>query len=245
MRKLRRIVLENAHNLRDLGGYATKDNMATRWHVLYRSDSLNALTPDEWKYLYLNGIRTIVDLRSKAEADDFKIEFPKEYKLAYKHCPVQSVEVELDKEELSKFTLESSMEKAYIDMFDDDVKLFAKALNTIIDSLKDGQVIFLCSAGKDRTGIIAGMILYLCKCYEEDIIADYQISYTLNENGINAYLRTLRAIQYDETKLESRPENMKALLKHFDEINLRKILLKNGLDSKKVDELYDYFLETI
>lgn len=245
MRKLRRIVLKNAHNLRDLGGYATKDDYVTRWHVLYRSDSLSSLTKEEWKFLYTNGIRTIIDLRGISETETSKINIPAEYPINYKKCPVQTVDVDLNGEELSKFTLNESMEKAYIEMFDDDLPLFSKALLQIIDSLENGQVIFFCSAGKDRTGIIASMIMYLCKCYDEDIISNYQISYTLNENGINAYLRTLKAVQYDESKLESRPENMKALLEHFREINLEKVLAKNGINAKKMDILKQYFLETI
>ncbi|MBQ7308159.1 MAG: tyrosine-protein phosphatase [Clostridia bacterium] len=245
MRKLRRIVLKHAHNLRDLGGYATQDDFVTRWHVLYRSDALNALNNDEWKFLYTNGIRTLIDLRSKAEAEDNPIVIPKEYPLIYKKCPVQSVEVELDSEELSKFTLTESMEKAYIDMFNDDVALFAKALAQIIDSMENGQVIFFCSAGKDRTGVITAMLMYLCKCYEEDIISNYEISYTLNEKGINAYLRTLKAIQHDESKLESKPENIKALLDYFKEINLEKVLAKNGINAKRMEKLRQYFLETL
>ena len=192
MRKLRRIVLKNAHNLRDLGGYATKDNKVTRWHVLYRSDSLYALTKEEWKFLYTNGIRTIVDLRSSAEMEANKISIPDEYNIVYKKCPVQTTNVDLDSDELSKFALNESMEKAYVEMFDDDVNLFCKAFNQIVDCLENGQVIFFCSAGKDRTGIVTAMIMHLCKCYEEDIISNYEISYTLNENGIN--LRILKHI---------------------------------------------------
>ena len=245
MRKLRRIVLKNAHNLRDLGGYATQDDNVTRWHVLYRSDSLCNLTKEEWKFLYTNGIRTVVDLRSSAEMEKAKIIIPKEYGLEYKKCPVQSVDIDLDADELSKFTLNESMEKAYIEMFDDDMPLFAKALNTIIDSMENGQVIFFCSAGKDRTGILTAMILYLSKCYEEDIISNYEISYTLNEKGINAYLRTSAAVKYDEKKIESKPENMKALLAHFEEINLEKLLIKNGLNPKRMEKFHQYFLETM
>ena len=142
MRKVRRIVLDNAHNLRDLGGYATGDNKVTRWHVLYRSDTLHTLTEKEWNYLYTNGIRTVIDLRSKTETEQNKVIIPKKYPIAYKKCPVQSVEVNLNSEELSKFALNESMEKAYIEMFDDDTKLFTKAIITIIESLKFGQTIF-------------------------------------------------------------------------------------------------------
>ena len=243
MRKVRRIVLKNAHNLRDLGGYATTEDNVTRWHVLYRSDSLGSLTDEEWNYLYTNGIRTVVDLRSITETEQNKVVIPKKYPITYKKCPVQSIEVDLTSGEPSKFALNESMEKAYIEMFDDDTQLFTKALITIIESLKSGQTIFFCNAGKDRTGIIAGMLLYICKCYNEDIVSDYQISYTLNEEGINNFLKTLDSVKIDESKLKSQPENMKTLLQHFKDINLDKVLTKNGLSKQTKELLFQYFLE--
>ena len=70
MKKLRRIVLNNVYNLQDLGGYATIDSKVTRWHVLYRSDNLCLLDINDWTYLYTNGIRTVVDLRTKTEVTE-------------------------------------------------------------------------------------------------------------------------------------------------------------------------------
>ena len=242
MRKLKRIVLTNAHNFRDLGGYTTKDEKATRWHRLYRSDTLQNLTDEEWKFLYTpNGLslRMVVDLRSKAEISKNKLVIPKDCQgLVYKSCPIEFGEGENVVDQLAE-----SKGEVYIQKFDENVKSFSRALMTIIDGIEErGQVVFQCTTGNDRTGILTAIILYLIKVYDEDIIADYEVSSIYNENGVNAYLRTLYG-EINEDKLKSEALTMKTLLEHFKEINLEAVLAKNGLNEKKIEKLYTYFVD--
>lgn len=42
----------------------------------------------------------------------------------------------------------------------------------------EGGILINCSAGKDRTGVVSMLLLLLAQVYEDDIIVDYQISYT-------------------------------------------------------------------
>ena len=56
----RRLPVDGAANLRDLGGYTTRDGRALRWAVLYRSDALADLSDDDVAYLERLGLRRVV-----------------------------------------------------------------------------------------------------------------------------------------------------------------------------------------
>src|SRR5258708_40194843 len=61
--------LEGIYNFRDIGGYPTQDGRLTRWKTIYRSDSLQNLTPAGEKALLDAGLRTIIDLRRQDEVE--------------------------------------------------------------------------------------------------------------------------------------------------------------------------------
>src|SRR5262249_38040009 len=65
----RRLPLDGAANLRDLGGYRTRDGHALRWGMLYRSDALADLSRDDVAYLARLRRRRVVDFRSAAERE--------------------------------------------------------------------------------------------------------------------------------------------------------------------------------
>ena len=58
-----RLPLEGTKNTRDLGGYPTKDNKVTKFHVFIRSDRLTDITDKDNKFLKNYGITDIIDLR--------------------------------------------------------------------------------------------------------------------------------------------------------------------------------------
>ena len=62
----RRLPVAGAANLRDLGGYRTRDGRALRWGVLYRSDALADLSDQDVAYLERLRLHRVVDFRSAA-----------------------------------------------------------------------------------------------------------------------------------------------------------------------------------
>ena len=176
MKNLRRVIFKHSHNFRDLGGYATDDNKITKWHKIYRSDCLSNLTEEEWEKFKTLGIKTIIDLRSYSEAKSDVVIPPQG--IEYINSPVQHEEIDLDDEnKKTKFALANSMEQAYTEMVDDNLDRFASTLNLITEKLSKGPVSYQCTAGKDRTGIVTGMILYICGVYGQDIVGNYEITY--------------------------------------------------------------------
>lgn len=167
---MRRIVCKNVKNLRDLGGYYTIDNKVTKFNAIYRSDLPKDMTKEEINYLLDNGLTTVIDLRKIDEVNRNKnclniqkIDYYNVNLLGDK-CPNE----------------ESDIPKGYIEILSNIENMYK--VFEIIKNAK-GSVLFNCSAGKDRTGVVAMLLLLLAGVYEDDIIADYQISYTyIREN---------------------------------------------------------------
>lgn len=106
---------------------------------------------------------------------------------------------------------ENSMSQAYISLFNNNVDNIIQIINTILASLEYGSVLFHCTAGKDRTGIIAALLLYLSKVDTVDISADYQITYTYNLK--NPRLHKVMDLYGD--LLKSDPNSIESLIDFF------------------------------
>lgn len=251
---LKHIPLKGAYNVRDLGGYPTRDNRCTRWGLLYRSDALSELTEADWQILIHLKVKTIVDLRSLSEATSIRINPPES--IAYFNFSLMpdldNLAPQSNKQSMINMIV-GSMKLDHGKTLFDNIHCCADILNTISDRIAAGSVIFLCSAGKDRTGIIAASILYLCDVIREDIIADYIVSSTYNTDGINKRLTTLPddIMQYvpDPEKLkdslDSKPETIIKLLDEMDAKDFRAALAAAGFTLKHQRRLKDQFTEPV
>ena len=205
---MRRIVCKNVKNLRDLGGYLTKENKVTKFNSLYRSDLPKQMNKDEIKYLLDNGLTTVIDLRKTEElsrkANCLNIDEIDYYNinLLGDKCPNE----------------ESDISKGYMDILGN-----IETMHKVFDIIRraKGSILFNCSAGKDRTGVIAMLLLLLAEVYEDDIIADYQVSYT--------YIREdIRKMHKDNpdlpaflggSKLEYMEETLQLFFNKYKDIN--------------------------
>ncbi|WP_171014950.1 tyrosine-protein phosphatase [Culicoidibacter larvae] len=163
---IRRFNFENVYNLRELGGYATKDNAFTNYNVYLRSDCLSELSVNEQECLLSYGVTSVIDLRYNDEILIAEDPFINTIGVAYYNIPLSN--------NLETIT-ETSLGDAYVQMAKDKkfIRHFFKAAAT-----STGTLLFHCSAGKDRTGVVAALLLLLAGVDKEDIIADYQVSYS-------------------------------------------------------------------
>lgn len=239
---VKRLVLPHAFNLRDLGGYQTKDGKLVRWHKLYRADALCALTAEEWKTLYDLGVRTVVDLRSTSETETMPDCVPEG--MQWVHCPMQAEE--LDYENLDEGAMASfrrSMADSYTDMVKKTPHLISKALCTTVNGLQTGAVLFHCTAGKDRTGVLAAALLHLLGVGDADILADYTVSEIYNRGGLQKVAATLPNFEELLPLLSSAPEHMEPLLAYFHEHNLTEALQEYGFGAAELELLKVSVLE--
>ncbi|MGN0570744.1 MAG: tyrosine-protein phosphatase [Candidatus Fimenecus sp.] len=233
---VKRLILPHAFNLRDLGGFVTKDGKTVRWQKLYRADALCALTEAEWQTLAQKGVRTVVDLRSLSETEMMPDRVPNG--VSWVHCPLQAENMDfqnLDEGAMASFR--RSMAESYTDMVTKTPNLLAKALCTVVSGLQNGAVIFHCTAGKDRTGVLAASILHLLGAYDADILADYMVSELYNRGGVQRMAHTLPNFQDLLPLLSSAPENMEPLLEFFHTHDFPALLAEHGFGEAQLQTL--------
>lgn len=169
----RLVALEAVHNFRDLGGYPAADGLVTRWHMLYRADGLYRLTGADVPVVRDLGLRTVIDLRSHAELDE-RGTFPvDEIEVDFNHLPVFDTTWQLD-QHVDKSDHEF-LAWAYRDMLAVGADRFAAAIEQLA---APGALpaVFHCAAGKDRTGVLAALVLGSLGVPRSVILADYALT---------------------------------------------------------------------
>jgi protein-tyrosine phosphatase len=171
---VRLVALEAVHNFRDLGGYATADGRTTLWRTLYRADGLYRLTPADVTALEPLGLRTVIDLRSDSELDE-RGRFPVDaHPVVFHHLPiVDKTWAHLDAPDYDRD--EDFLIWAYQDMLAIGAPRFAAAFEVLAEP---GALpaVFHCAAGKDRTGLLAALLLGSLGVSHDDIVADYALT---------------------------------------------------------------------
>ena len=163
--------IDGAENFRDLGGYDTKTGKTVKQRF-FRSASLSALTDKGKADICELGIDCVVDLRSSFEIEknpDAIIGYPGVH---YEKVPMLDHIMSNVAQGLVKFP--SSMAKMYMEL----LKESPQSVKSVFDIFAGpyNSILFHCTAGKDRTGIIAMFLLSLAGVDEDTIIEDY--SYT-------------------------------------------------------------------
>jgi protein-tyrosine phosphatase len=173
----RRIILEGSTNFRDLGGYETRDGRRLRMGRLYRSDLLHRLTPHDIETLNRLNIGAICDFRYAPEREE-------EPSPPIGTPPAQVVHLGLPMRPDYRFLdwlAEGTMnaEKALEGMFEtyrSYPRLYAPSYRRLVDIIlesDDRAVLFHCTAGKDRTGFAAAVLMLALGVPLEHVEADY------------------------------------------------------------------------
>ncbi|MEV7186274.1 tyrosine-protein phosphatase [Kitasatospora sp. NPDC093102] len=169
----RRHPFDALHNFRDLGGYPAAGGRSVRWGLVYRSDSLGKLgSPEDLDRLRALGVRTVIDLRypweiaAKGRVPDFEgLEY---HNLSIEHRPYDQAEID---PELDPWRY---LADRFAEVAEDGVKEIRQALDVI--TAAEAPVVFHCASGKDRTGLIAALLLTLLGAGEDDIAADFALT---------------------------------------------------------------------
>jgi len=216
-RQRRLITLEGSFNFRDLGGYPTHDGGSVAWRRLFRADGPHALTAADASVLAELGITTVIDLRTGGEVERGRwtdhLGAVTEH-----HLPLTDV-LPTD-EQLPSWSEVDYVARHYGELLETGAHAVAAALRVIAESA--GQpAMFHCSAGKDRTGVLAAVVLGLLGVADDDIVADY----TLSAEAMRRMVAFLRARAEDPERLErhlpavtsASPDTMRRLLGHLRE----------------------------
>ena len=162
--------LEGTPNFRDLGGLATVDGRVTRRGVLFRSSALEELSSRDVRLLIDDiGLRTVIDLRS---ADDREVARSLlDTSVRYINLPISRGGPTTSLERPMGADGRVDMPRIYR-MY---IETSAPSITEIIAELTSGAApaLFHCAAGKDRTGVVAAIVLSAVGVTRDAVIADF------------------------------------------------------------------------
>lgn len=168
----RHIEFERLRNFRDLGGYRAGDGRTVAYGVLYRADSLGKLTGSDWDRFLALGIRTVIDLRYPWEIEASS-RVPETERFTYanlsiEHRPYDQAEIDPDVDPWRYLA------DRFAEVAEDGVEEIGQAIELIAEG--PGPAVFHCTSGKDRTGLLAALILTLLGVSDEQIVADFALT---------------------------------------------------------------------
>ena len=175
---------ETCFNFRDLGGHEGLGGRRVRREVVYRSDSLHRASDADLELLRTFSVRTVLDLRTTGELTRWG-RFPLAHELAWRHLPLfeeEAIPFDLARVEDPEPPAVIARGWGYVAIAAAGGPPVAGALRAIAEG--EHAVVFHCSAGKDRTGIVAALLLSLLGVDDEAIVADYERS----DGSVEAWL---------------------------------------------------------
>ena len=178
----RRLGFPELLNARDLGGLPTLDGGHTRARSLLRADDLAQLTAEGLSALRDYGVATVLDLRWPEEAAQHPSPVPRVLpQVRYER--VSLLTHTEDEWRLRSRDVEKELWKCVVL---EQARLELKQVLHVIAAAAPGPLLFHCIAGKDRTGLIAALLLALADVTPEAIARDYAMS---SENLREGYLK--------------------------------------------------------
>ena len=172
----RHVLLDQLRNVRDLGGHQGRAGQLVRWNRVYRADNLARASRADLAVLADLGVRTVIDLRTERE---LVLEPPPTFPGApveHHHLPVlRATWDEVGHEPGPEVDPVDFLEARYLEMLVEGAPAIADALR-IIAVPAAHPIVFHCALGKDRTGVLAAVLLSLLGVHDETIAADYALS---------------------------------------------------------------------
>jgi len=169
--------LQGATNFRDLGGYPGQDGRPVRWRRLFRSDHLGGLTEADKVLLTRLGLARAFDFRGQAERAAVTYELPgvTQHSLAIEPTVVQRLQDLVSSgQALTPERAAELMTELYRALVNDQSHRFAELFEHLLQA--EGPVVFHCTAGKDRTGFAAALILLALGVPRDLVLEDYLIT---------------------------------------------------------------------
>lgn len=184
MKNQRLISLQGANNFRDLGGYQNKEGKVVRWQKIYRADSLAELTNEDLEKLDSLNIVKDFDLRSNYEqslAPDRKWKKVSQIDAHIYEEGNEDISPEINQK--SKLLTSLPRIDTYLGSVYQKALLnpvakmaFRKIFVGLLDLKPDQALVFHCTMGKDRTGMVAALILTGLEIDLETITKDYLLT---------------------------------------------------------------------
>ena len=250
---LRKVPMDGCFNFRDIGGYATADGRRVKWGQIFRSDALGRLTDQDHAVLKSMKIQTVCDFRAPAETKRSPDRLPPG--IRHHHLPV----IHGDLDAASAFERAAAGDLSWLTPdfmirgYLNNIEAFPHIWQAVFRLLARGQnrpLVFHCSAGKDRAGTCAALVLSALGVGDDTVIADHGLSNTNIAAILPELHQRLRRRGIDPVPLapyfQAPKEGIEALLAHLNNVygSAREYLVKRcQVPEKALDQLKDEMLE--
>lgn len=210
------IELEGSFNFRDMGGYPTNDGYHVKWGMLFRSGNLSGMTEADMEIVNQLGIKKICDLRATDEIN--KHPDPEINGATWIHVPVIQDEVTIKHAGDLVAPYENGEPGGILVSINREMATYTEAFQKVFKVLLDkpeDPFLFHCMAGKDRTGVVAALILSVLGVPREIILEDYLFT-NLSFEKIKANLLTSDSHQLQQMNQEVLDALLEARLEYIE-----------------------------
>jgi protein-tyrosine phosphatase len=165
--------MENIINFRDLGGIPVSGGVV-KSGIFFRSAEMDFASESDIEYIKSLNIRAIFDFRDESEKLNLKIY----EKIGIPYC---NIPVRAENAKIVRLRIKPDF-KTFMSLNQSDVRgVYAElpfenpSYKKLFALIKDGEtpILFHCTAGKDRTGVAAGLLLALLGAEKSEIVRDY------------------------------------------------------------------------
>ena len=173
---------EGTSNFRDMGGYENNEGRTVKWGVLYRSGQLSQLTRKDQECFASLNIGLVCDFRRKDEQEMEPNRLPPDDGIQTVNVPIhtgssQSFIENIQTGKTSRHDMMAVMKGIYTQYVHHHADAFARMFQYLLNA-GDRAVLIHCSAGKDRTGFGAALILSALGVDKKTVFQDYLLSLT-------------------------------------------------------------------
>ena len=248
VKRERELSIDGMANVRDLGGLPTRDGRRVKSGVVVRSDNPKGMTEQgHIDLMAVVGPRTVIDLRIEVEVehDGYALKDDSVTVVNFPMLPLSGV----TQEQIDAGAFDNLIDD-YMGQIEINGDSVLSALRMIASS-DQHPVVYHCTAGKDRTGIVTAMLLDILGVEHETIAADYHLT---TENMKPIIERIRNAPVYKENGLanapdwifSSDPETMLAFLERMTEKygSAEGWALQRGLTQSEIDAIREHLLES-
>jgi protein-tyrosine phosphatase len=246
-----RIHLDGPANFRDLGGYPSVDGRRLRAGRVFRSDSLSHMSAADTRHVAeVLGVVTVVDLRAPHEVETFGHGPLGTLGVVVHHLPIvdETRPDRIERPMTDDATATPALDRIYAAMLERFGTRFAGVLQVVADPANQ-PVVFHCAAGKDRTGLVAALLLGALGVDDEIIASDYAITAEHMDELVARHRARARisddVAEVAEQWFTAEASVMRAVLRELREQHgsAAEYLVGNGLDPAGLQALRDSLLE--
>jgi protein-tyrosine phosphatase len=248
-------------NFRDLGGYPVDGDAQVKWGVLYRSGHLAKMKSSDLTRFKQLGIDTIIDFRSDPEREKDPNRLPDSLNLKTLSIPIldpstsswaAELRTAIQNREYQDFDPSEKMREWYQELAVGHVGQYRQFIHGVLNA-QGAPVLWHCTAGKDRTGFAAAILLRILGVKQEIVEEDYMLSakYADQRKALIWMLRLSRgkeAAKIIQTLFQVQKQWIEAA---FQAIDVQWGDFKTyshealGLSTSQVDQLRDSLLEHV